>query len=113
MALEDGRYGHPSKLRGKAHTFLEEQCRQASSTPSSLIQALLHERFDLRSVSARSTAFGLHLESAITDFFGSAYERAADSYTPARYYNQQSKNPQIVNPQKTDEEKECGDALSF
>jgi transposase len=48
MALEDGRYGHPSKLLGKAHTFLEEQCRQASSTPSSLIQALLHERFDLR-----------------------------------------------------------------
>ena len=45
-------------------------------------------------------------QSAARPLSGSAYERAADSYTPARYYNQQSKNPQIVNPQKTDEEKE-------
>ena len=37
----------------------------------------------------------------------SATQRVADSmYEPARYFNQQSKNPQIVNPQKTDEEKE-------
>ena len=41
VALADGRYGHPSKLRG-------EQCRQAPSTPSSTLQVKLQERFDLR-----------------------------------------------------------------
>lgn len=47
MALEDGRHGHPSKLRGEARTFLEERCRQAPQTPSSTIQAALRERFEL------------------------------------------------------------------
>jgi len=47
-ALSNGRHGHPSKLRGTARAFLEEQCRQAPQTPSSGIQALLRERFDLR-----------------------------------------------------------------
>src|SRR5438105_15563749 len=46
-ALQDGRQGHPVKLRGAARTFLEEHCRQVPSTPSSVIQALLQERFDL------------------------------------------------------------------
>ncbi len=47
-ALQDGRHGHPVKLRGAARTFLEEQCRQAPSTPSSVIKTLLQERFDLQ-----------------------------------------------------------------
>ena len=47
MALEDGRHGHPSKLRGEARTFLEERCRQEPQTLSSTIQAALRERFDL------------------------------------------------------------------
>ena len=47
VALQDGRHGHPIKLRGAARAFLEEQCRQAPQTPSSAIQALLRERFDL------------------------------------------------------------------
>jgi len=46
-ALQDGRHGHPVKLRGTARTFLEEYCRQAPSTPSSVIQTLLQERFGL------------------------------------------------------------------
>jgi putative transposase len=46
-ALEDGRHGHPVKLRGEARTFLEEYCRQAPHTPSSTIQVALRERFDL------------------------------------------------------------------
>jgi transposase len=46
-ALQDGRHGHPVKLRGAARTFLEEYCQQAPSTPSSAIQTLLHERFGL------------------------------------------------------------------
>ena|SRR5437762_3492222 len=45
-ALLDGRHGHPSKLRGAARAFLEEQCGQAPQTPSSTIQALLQEHFD-------------------------------------------------------------------
>src|SRR5947209_9681754 len=36
-ALQDGRHGHPIKLRGAARTFLEDHCRQAPSTPSSVI----------------------------------------------------------------------------
>jgi transposase len=47
VALQDGRHGHPVKLRGAARTFLEEYCRQAPSTPSSVIQTLLQERFSL------------------------------------------------------------------
>jgi len=46
-ALEDGRHGHPSKLRGEARTFLEEYCRKAPQTSSSNVQAVLRERFDL------------------------------------------------------------------
>jgi transposase len=48
VALADGRHGHPSKLRGEARAFLEEQCRQAPSTPSSALQMQLQERFDLK-----------------------------------------------------------------
>jgi len=47
-ALQDGRHGHPSKLHGEARTFLEAYCREAPQTPSSVLQALLHERFALR-----------------------------------------------------------------
>lgn len=46
-ALSDGRHGHPSKLRGAARAFLEERCRQAPQTPSSIIQMELQEHFDL------------------------------------------------------------------
>ena len=47
MALQDGWHGHPIKLRGEARTFLEDACREAPSTPSSTIQAVLRERFEL------------------------------------------------------------------
>jgi transposase len=47
MALEDGRHGHPIKLRGEARTFLETYCRRAPSTPSSTLQVALRQRFDL------------------------------------------------------------------
>ncbi len=48
-ALKDGRHGHPIKLRGAARTctFLEDYCRQAPRTSSSMIQMLLQERFDV------------------------------------------------------------------
>jgi transposase len=47
VAIEDGRHGHPVKLRGEARTFLEEYCRKAPQTPSSTVQTVLRERFDL------------------------------------------------------------------
>jgi transposase len=37
-AFQDGRHGHPGKLRGAVRAFLEERCRQAPSTASSVIQ---------------------------------------------------------------------------
>src|SRR5215469_3429770 len=48
VALQDGRHGHPVKLRGAARSFLEEHCRQAPSTPSPVTQTLLQERFGLK-----------------------------------------------------------------
>lgn len=47
-ALQDGRHGHPSKLRGEARAFLESCCREAPCTPSSTLQVALRERFDLQ-----------------------------------------------------------------
>lgn len=46
-ALQDGRHGHPIKLRGEVRAFLEASCCQSPSTPSSTIQTTLQERFDL------------------------------------------------------------------
>jgi len=48
IALQDGRHGHPSKLRGEARAFLEACCREAPCTPSPTLQAVLRERFDLQ-----------------------------------------------------------------
>jgi len=48
IALQDGRHGHPSKLRGEARAFLEACCREAPCTPSPTFQAALRERFDLQ-----------------------------------------------------------------
>jgi transposase len=46
-AFSDGRHGHPIKLRGEVRTFLIDLCQQALSTPSSVMQAALQERFHL------------------------------------------------------------------
>ena len=47
QALQEGRHGHPAKVRGEVREFLEETCRQAPYTPSHKIQAQLAERFAL------------------------------------------------------------------
>jgi transposase len=47
MALEDGRHGHPIKLRGEVRTYLEDACRKAPQTPSSTVQTALRERFQV------------------------------------------------------------------
>lgn len=46
-ALQDGRRGHPAKLRGPAWTFFEEQVKAAPETPSWEIQTVLHQQFGL------------------------------------------------------------------
>ena len=48
IALQDGRHGHPSKLRGEARAFLEATCREAPRTPSPTLRAALRERFNLQ-----------------------------------------------------------------
>jgi transposase len=47
LALQEGRHGHPAKLRGEVREWLKETCRQAPYTPSHEIQAQLAERFAL------------------------------------------------------------------
>ncbi len=47
QALQEGRHGHPAKVRGEVREFLKETCRQAPHTPSHEIQARLSERFAL------------------------------------------------------------------
>src|SRR5229473_7728043 len=45
VALQEGRHGHPVKLCGEAHEFLEATCRQAPQTANHEIQAQLAQRF--------------------------------------------------------------------
>jgi transposase len=46
-ALQDGRHGHPAKLRPPVREFLETTCREAPHTASHVVQAALQERFGL------------------------------------------------------------------
>lgn len=46
-ALTDGRHGHPVKLRGEILTFVKEHCQSHPFVPSSALQRLLSERFNL------------------------------------------------------------------
>jgi transposase len=47
QALQEGRHGHPAKLRGQVRQFLAETGRQAPHTPSQEIQTLLAQQFAL------------------------------------------------------------------
>jgi transposase len=47
QALQEGRHGHPAKLRGEVREWLQKTCQQAPHTPSHEIQAQLAERFAL------------------------------------------------------------------
>jgi len=48
IALQDGRHGHPIKLRGEARAFLEACCRETPYISGLTLQAALRERFDLQ-----------------------------------------------------------------
>ncbi len=50
--LDDGRHGHPSKLRDPIRHWLLDTCTQAPSTPSPLLQTMLAHTFGI-SVSVR------------------------------------------------------------
>ena len=46
-ALQDGRHGHPAKLREPVRQWLETTCREAPQTPSHMVQVALQERFGI------------------------------------------------------------------
>lgn len=43
-ALEDGRHGHPAKVRPPVLHWLESRCQEGSQVPSSQLQRELHEQ---------------------------------------------------------------------
>ncbi len=45
--LDDGRHGHPAKLRDPIRHWLLDTCTQAPSTPSRLLQTLLADDFGI------------------------------------------------------------------
>jgi transposase len=46
-ALQDGRHGHPTKLREPVREWLETTCREAPQTPSRVMQTALQKRFGI------------------------------------------------------------------
>jgi len=56
-ALDDGRHGHPIKLRGEVRDWLVTFCRESSHAPSHLVQAALQERFGLLVSSSQLNRF--------------------------------------------------------
>ena len=46
-ALQDGRHGHPAKLREAVLQWLQAFCRTAPQTPSREVQAALQEQFGI------------------------------------------------------------------
>jgi len=47
-AFEDGRHGHPAKLRTAERDWLETYCHTSPGTPSRVVQTALQERFDIQ-----------------------------------------------------------------
>jgi|SRR5450755_1981911 transposase len=47
QALQEGRHGHPAKLRGEVREWLEEMCQQAPTTPSHQRAEQLAKQFAL------------------------------------------------------------------
>ncbi len=47
VAFNDGRHGHPVKLRGEIRAFLLEHCQNHASAASREIQRLVAERFGI------------------------------------------------------------------
>lgn len=50
QALQEGRHGHPVRLRGEVRKWLEQTCQHAPHTPSHEIQTQLAQHFPFRLV---------------------------------------------------------------
>ncbi len=47
-AFQDGRHGHPAKLRTTERLWLEHYCRTSPGTPSHVVQTAFQERFGIQ-----------------------------------------------------------------
>jgi transposase len=47
-AFQDGRHGHPAKLRTAERTWLENYCHTSPHTSSRVVQAALQEQFSIQ-----------------------------------------------------------------
>jgi transposase len=47
-AFQDGRHGHPAKLRMAERTWLESYCHASPGTPSRVVQTAFQERFGIQ-----------------------------------------------------------------
>ena len=47
-AFQDGRHGHPAKLRTGERAWLETYCHTSPSTPSRVVQTAFQERFGIQ-----------------------------------------------------------------
>ena len=45
--LQDGRHGHPAKLREPVLSFLKDSCQAAPATPSHVLQRTLEQHFGI------------------------------------------------------------------
>jgi transposase len=61
--LQDGRHGHPAKLREPVQQWLKDYCHAAPGTPSHIVQQALANRFDtvvsISHLNATRAALGL------------------------------------------------------
>ncbi len=61
--LDDGRHGHPSKLRDPIRHWLRDTCTQAPATPSPRLQTMLANDFGItvsvRQINRVRTALGV------------------------------------------------------
>ncbi|HEV2583733.1 MAG TPA: hypothetical protein VGT44_22930 [Ktedonobacteraceae bacterium] len=48
LLREDGRHGHPAKLRTDERAWLETYCHTSPGTPSRVVQTAFQERFGLQ-----------------------------------------------------------------
>ena len=48
LLREDGRHGHPAKLRTAERDWLESYCHMSPGTPSRLVQTAFQERFGIQ-----------------------------------------------------------------
>src|SRR5260370_40635118 len=48
VAFQDGRHGHPAKLRTNERVWLENYCHTSTGTPTRVVQAAFQERFGIQ-----------------------------------------------------------------